>query len=74
MVLTACFFTALTALNSTGMSIMATWGPQWFGVSRLHFLIGLMMYNVASSTTPLVLAPVSENFGRNEIYQVSSLM
>lgn len=74
MVLVACLITALTALNSTGMSILTTWGPEWFHTTRLHFITGLTMYNVASSITPLLLAPLSEHFGRNGIYQISSLM
>lgn len=74
MVLVACLLTALTALNSTGMSIMTTWGPDWFHTTRYHFIGGLTLYNVASSATPLVLAPLSEHFGRNGIYQISSLL
>jgi MFS family permease len=74
MVVIACFITALTALNSTGMSIMTTWGTDWFGTSRVHFIAGLTLYNVASSIAPLLLAPLSEHFGRNGIYQISSII
>ncbi|CAK9782640.1 MFS general substrate transporter [Cutaneotrichosporon oleaginosum] len=74
MVVIACFITALTALNSTGMSIMTTWGTAWFGTTRVHFIAGLTLYNVASSIAPLLLAPLSEHFGRNGIYQISSII
>ncbi|GMK57937.1 hypothetical protein CspeluHIS016_0407710 [Cutaneotrichosporon spelunceum] len=74
MVLLACFITALTALNSTGMAILTTWGTEWFNTSRVHFLVGLTLYNCASSIAPLLLAPLSEHFGRNDIYQISSIM
>jgi MFS family permease len=56
------------------MSIMTTWGTDWFGTSRVHFIAGLTLYNVASSIAQLLLAPLSEHFGRNGIYQISSIM
>jgi hypothetical protein len=74
MVLCACSITALTALNATSMAIMSTWGPAYFGTSRLHFVLGLTLYNLSVSMAPLVLAPLSENLGRNEIYHVTSFL
>ena len=73
-VLAACYLTALTAANSTCMAILATWGPDWFHTSRIVFMVGAALYNIAVSTTPLILAPISEHLGRNEIYQVTSIM
>jgi Na+/melibiose symporter-like transporter len=56
------------------MAIMATWGPAWFSCSREMFVLGLTLYNCAAALTPLVLAPLSENMGRSEIYQVTSFL
>jgi hypothetical protein len=56
------------------MAIMATWGTTWFDCSREMFILGLTLYNISAAITPLVLAPLSENLGRNEIYQVTSFM
>lgn len=74
MVVCACSISALTAINATSMSIMSIWGPAWFGCSREMFILGLTIYNLSVAVTPLILAPLSEHLGRNEIYQVTCFM
>ncbi|GMK56290.1 hypothetical protein CspeluHIS016_0301300 [Cutaneotrichosporon spelunceum] len=70
--LTACALITITTIaNATSQSIMATWGPDWFHCSRLTFILGLCLYNLAVAVTPMFLAPLSEHLGRNVIYQVS---
>jgi len=73
-VICTCVISTLTAINATSMAILTTWGPAYFHTSRLHFVLGLTLYNLSVSLAPLVLAPLSENLGRNQIYQVTSLM
>lgn len=68
------FITALTAMNATTVGIMATWGVEWFDTTYTGFELSLTMYLGALAITPLVLAPMSELFGRNAIYQVTSVM
>ncbi|WOO81607.1 Efflux pump radE [Vanrija pseudolonga] len=68
------FITALTAMNATSVGIMATWGVQWFDTTYTGFELSLTMYLGALSITPLILAPMSELFGRNAIYQVTSVI
>lgn len=73
-VIVACLIPMLTAANATSMAVMAIWGPAFYGTTRTMFIVGLMLYNVSVSVTALALAPVSENFGRNQLYQITSIM
>ncbi|KAL1410759.1 hypothetical protein Q8F55_001701 [Vanrija albida] len=68
------FITLLTAGNATSVGIMATWGVDWFHTTQTGFMLSLTMYLGALAITPLVLAPMSELFGRNPIYQVTSVI
>jgi hypothetical protein len=49
-----------TAINCTSTTVMATWGTEWFGVSRIQYILSfsIMMWSV--SFTPMILAPISE--------------
>ncbi|TXT15772.1 hypothetical protein VHUM_00275 [Vanrija humicola] len=68
------FITALTAMNATTVGIMATWGVEWFDTTYTGFELSLTMYLGSLAITPLILAPMSELFGRNPIYQVTSVI
>lgn len=69
-----CYLTALTAVSATSIGVMAEWGAGWFHTDTEGFTLGLFMYLMAIAWTPLVLAPMSEIFGRNGIYHVTTLM
>ncbi|KAL7419186.1 hypothetical protein Q5752_006023 [Cryptotrichosporon argae] len=73
-ILVAVLITALTAGNATSTAPLAAWGPAWLHVEREAFEGGLAAYLTAIAVTPLVLAPMSELFGRNAIYQVTSIV
>lgn len=59
---------------ASSVGIMAHWGPEWFHTSHTGYMLSITTYLVAIAFTPLVLAPLSEVFGRNVIYQVTSVM
>lgn len=53
---------------------MAEWGTPWFSTTHLGYSMTVFMYLFGIAITPMVLAPMSEMFGRNAIYQVTTLM
>lgn len=73
-VCSVCSITALSIANATCLAIMSTWGVDFYNTTRLGFTVGLTVYNLSVSFTPMILTPISEGFGRNEIYQVTSLL
>ncbi|KAK8843471.1 hypothetical protein IAR55_007128 [Kwoniella newhampshirensis] len=71
--LVAVFITFIGAANLVSTAPLATWGTVYFGVSREVFLLGLTLPMLGIAFAPLVLAPLSEVFGRNMIYQITSV-
>nr|XP_031862231.1 uncharacterized protein CI109_002196 [Kwoniella shandongensis]KAA5529303.1 hypothetical protein CI109_002196 [Kwoniella shandongensis] len=71
--LVAVFITFIGAANLVSTAPLATWGTEYYSVSREVFLLGLTLPMIGISFAPLVLAPLSEVFGRNMIYQVTSV-
>jgi len=57
---TACMITLLTAINCTSTAIISNWGIDYFGVSRIQFLVSQTVLMVTIAFTPMLLAPVSE--------------
>lgn len=57
---TACMITLLTAINCTSTAIISNWGIDYFGVSRIQFLVSQTVLMVTIAITPMLLAPVSE--------------
>lgn len=53
---------------------MAEWGIPWFSTTHVGYAMSVFMYLFGIAITPLILAPMSELFGRNIIYQVTTLM
>jgi hypothetical protein len=68
------YLVALTAVNATSVGVMAPWGVPWFNTTHVGYALSVFMYLFGIAITPLVLAPMSELFGRNVIYQVTTLM
>lgn len=50
------------------MGVIATWAIPWFHTDQVGFMLSLLVYLMAVAWTPLILAPLSELFGRNQIY------
>lgn len=53
---------------------MAFWGPQWYTTSRLGFQFSVTTFLVAFSFASLLMAPLSELFGRKKIYQIATFL
>ncbi|TXT06467.1 uncharacterized protein COLE_05798 [Cutaneotrichosporon oleaginosum] len=68
------YLVALTAINATSVGVMAPWGVPWFKTTYVGYALSVFMYLFGIAITPLVLAPMSELFGRNIIYQVTTLL
>ncbi|BEI96699.1 hypothetical protein CcaverHIS631_0202880 [Cutaneotrichosporon cavernicola] len=68
------YLVALTAINATSVGVMAPWGVPWFNTTYVGYALSVFMYLFGIAITPLVLAPMSELFGRNVIYQVTTLI
>ncbi|WVQ81596.1 hypothetical protein IAT38_003720 [Cryptococcus sp. DSM 104549] len=71
---TTCFITFICAANVASTAVLATWGTEWYGVSREAFILMQSVPMIALAIAPLVLAPLSETLGRNMIYHVTSLL
>lgn len=64
-----CFlFTACTAFNGCGYPSASINAAQDLHTTQLVYLVGNTVFLFAVSITPLVLAPLSEVYGRNPIY------
>ncbi|WVQ94773.1 hypothetical protein IAU59_001855 [Kwoniella sp. CBS 9459] len=72
--LVAVFITFACTVSISSTSILATWGTGYFGVSRTTFIMQLTLPLLSIAFAPLLLAPLSEVFGRNMIYQVTSII
>ncbi|WVQ64102.1 uncharacterized protein L199_002262 [Kwoniella botswanensis] len=72
--LTCVFITFTGAASLVSVGILATWGTDYFHVSREVFLLQLTLPMMAIAFTPMVLAPLSEVIGRNMIYQITSIL
>ncbi|KAL1410927.1 hypothetical protein Q8F55_001870 [Vanrija albida] len=70
----ALFISFLSTVMASSVGIMAHWGPEWFRTSHTGYMLSITTYLLAIAFTPLVLAPTSEMFGRNAIYQVTSVI
>lgn len=73
-VFSVCYLTVMTAINATSTGVIAEWGMPWFHTDSVGFMMGLFMYIMAIAWTPLVLAPMSEMFGRTWIYHISGIL
>lgn len=68
-------FASSTAINGTGYNSMQTPVMEDFGISRSVFLLGNTLYlSIGVAFTPLLLAPLSEIFGRLPIFLSSALI
>lgn len=74
MAFTLFLISGLTAINATSVGVLSPWGQARFHTSHEGFALTLSLYLIAVAFTPLVLAPMSELFGRNSIYFVSCSM
>lgn len=89
MILVSCFITFCAAANIGATSTMAKWGTERFHVTREEFILSLTIPMIGIAFTPMALAPLSElvspsddfggagahrQYGRNVIYQVTSVM
>lgn len=70
----ANYITLVTAMNAVPTTIFARVAPPRFGVSKEVFLLSSTVWFISTATFPLFLAPLSEVFGRNLIYQVTSVL
>lgn len=61
-------------MNATSPGVAAEWGIPWFNTTNLGWSLGSFMFLFAVAITPLILAPMSEMFGRNIIYQVTTFL
>lgn len=50
---------------------MAEFALPWFGITNTQWVLGSFVFLLAVAATPLLLAPASESFGRNAIYQIT---
>lgn len=73
-VFAAVFNTILAAINATSIALLNPVGSRYFGVASETFTLGLTVHMIAIGVTPLVLAPLSELFGRNVIFQTSAAL
>ncbi|ORY29132.1 major facilitator superfamily domain-containing protein [Naematelia encephala] len=73
-VIVAVLITTLTAANATSTAILAEWGPERFNCSREQYILSSTVFLITVAFTPLVLAPLSEVFGRMWIYQITGLI
>ncbi|UZJ54037.1 hypothetical protein CBS101457_003357 [Exobasidium rhododendri] len=72
--LVAFLFSASTAITGTGYNSLQNGVMEDLGCSSTIFLFGNTLYlSVGIAFTPLLLAPLSEMFGRFPIFLVSSL-
>ncbi|PWN48561.1 MFS general substrate transporter [Violaceomyces palustris] len=70
-----CFlFTACTAFNGTGYPAGSDDAARELHSTAEVYLVGNTTYLLAISFTPLVLAPLSEVYGRTPIYLVASFV
>jgi MFS family permease len=68
-------FAAATAINGTGYNSMQKQMTADFSISQSVFLLGNVLYlSIGVAFTPLLLAPLSEIFGRLPIFLVSALL
>lgn len=64
----------LSSVSATSVGVMSEWGTVWFGVSPLEYEITLTIYLVPMALASLVLAPLSELYGRRFIYRTTTIM
>ncbi|SPO25312.1 related to TPO1 - Vacuolar polyamine-H+ antiporter [Ustilago trichophora] len=70
-----CFlFTACTAFNGCGYPSASQMAARDLHTTQLIYLVGNTVFLLAVSITPLVLAPLSEVYGRNPIYLIAVLI
>lgn len=72
LLVSVCFlFTACTAFNGCGYPSASYEASRDLGTTQLVYLIGNTVFLLSVSFTPLVLAPLSEVYGRSPIYLVA---
>lgn len=72
--LAACTVTLLAGMNATHIAIINPVAKGYFGVTADQFTLGFSLYMVGVAIAPLFLAPLSELYGRNIIFQTSSVL
>ncbi|KAL9939187.1 hypothetical protein V8E36_002000 [Tilletia maclaganii] len=65
-------YTAMTAINATAYSAAEEGVMAQFEISHEIFVLGNALYFILIAFTPLVLAPLSEVYGRNRILIASA--
>ncbi|KAK0533367.1 hypothetical protein OC834_002265 [Tilletia horrida] len=68
----AMSYTCMTAINATAYSAAEEGVMADFGTSHEIFVLGNALYFIFIAFTPLLLAPLSEVYGRNRILIVSA--
>ncbi|KAK1924866.1 MSF transporter [Papiliotrema laurentii] len=72
-VFAGCFVTLLAGINATHIAIINPIASEYFRVTADQFTLSFTLYMIGVAWTPLFLAPLSELYGRNAIFQGSSL-
>ncbi|GAO52258.1 hypothetical protein G7K_6339-t1 [Saitoella complicata NRRL Y-17804] len=70
----ANLMTFMVAFNAGAYTPGQAGMEETFGVSRVAIICGLTVYALGFGVAPLVLAPLSEVYGRNPVYIVSFLI
>ncbi|ODO01705.1 hypothetical protein I350_06531 [Cryptococcus amylolentus CBS 6273] len=66
--------TYIAAANLASVAVLADFGTAYFDISREKWELSLTVGMLAIACAPLALAPLSESFGRNPVYQVTSVI
>lgn len=67
-------FCALVSFSVSGYSIAASSVQETFDCSKTIALLGITLFTVTFGAAPLLLAPLSEVYGRSYIYFVSAVV
>lgn len=67
-------FCALVSLSVSGYSISVGSVQEELQCSRILALLGITMFTITFGAAPLLLAPLSEVYGRSHIYLVSAFI
>lgn len=75
LLVSVCFlFTACTAFNGCGYPSASFQAAHDLHTTQLVYLVGNTVFLFAVSITPLILAPLSEVYGRSPIYLTAALV
>ena len=74
LVLTCFLFTSCTAFNGTGYPSGADAASRELNSTPLVYLLGNTTHLLAVAVTPMLLAPLSEAYGRRPIYLIAAFL